>query len=67
MQDNAASWCLHAFPAAVVPLAGPIFDQVGFWVHRVKQVLDDIGTPLFILGVRGEGNARSDAEADPFL
>lgn len=67
MQDNAASWCLHALPAAVVPLASPIFEQVGFWVHLVKQVLDDIQTPVFVLGVHGEGNAKSDAEPDPFL
>lgn len=67
MQDNAASWCLHPLPAAVVPLASPIFEQVGFWVHRVKQVLDDIETPVFILGVPGKGNTKSDAEADPFL
>lgn len=67
MQDNAASWCLHALPAAVVPLVSPIFKQVGFWVHLVKQVLDDIQTPVFVLGVHGEGNAKSDAEPDPFL
>lgn len=67
MQDNTASWCLHALPAAVVPLASPVFEQVGFRVHQAKQVLDDIETPLFILGVHGEGSAKSDAEADPFL
>lgn len=67
MQDSAASWCLHALPAAVVPLASPIFEQVGFWVHLVKQVLDDIETPVLVLGVHGEGNAKSDAGADSFL
>lgn len=36
----------------------PHLREVGFWVHRVKQVLDDIETPVFILGVRGEGNAK---------
>lgn len=67
VQDSAASWSLRALLAAVLPLASPILEQVGFWVHQVKQVLDDIESPVFVLGVHGEGSAKSDAEADPFL